>query len=233
MPYEAQLRKSICDNGRRIHAQGFVAGNDGNLSIRLDNGNVLCTPTMISKGFMQPYDLCIVNLDGRRLSGDRKCTSEILLHLEVYKHDPSAKAVVHTHPPHATAFAVAHEDIPTGILPEVEVFLGAVPRADYETPGSADFAQTVRPFIGKANTVLLSNHGTVSWGDSIERAFWLTEILDGYCRMLILARQLGNVERLPENKVRELLALRPKFGVPPDPRAENGNLYVNRDFGRP
>ena len=113
---------------------------------------------------MQPGDLCITDLGGKQLSGERKCTSELLLHLEVYRSDPEIQAVVHCHPPHATAFAVAREDVPTGILPEAEIFLGVVPRAEYETPGSEAFAETVRPFLGRTNTVVLSNHGVVSWG---------------------------------------------------------------------
>jgi L-fuculose-phosphate aldolase len=154
------------------------------------------------------------------------------MHLEVYKADPAVKAVVHCHPPHATAFGVARIDIPSCVLPEVEVFLGVVPRAEYETPGGKHFAETIRPFIGKANTVVLSNHGTVSWGPSVERAYWHTEILDAYCRMLILARQIGHVERLPAPKVEELLDLREYFGVGEDPRRqEGGPLCVNTAFG--
>lgn len=212
MTHETKIREEICEIGRRIYARQFAAGNDGNISYRLSDEVVLCTPTLICKGFMQPDDLCTVDLTGEQLSGKRKLTSEILLHLEIYKAGPAAKAVVHCHPPHATAFAVAREDIPSGILPEVEIFLGVVPRAKYETPGSPDFAHTIRPFIDRANTVVLSNHGVVSWGETVEQAYWRTEILDNYCRVLLLARQLGNVERLPEQKVRELLDLKEKLG---------------------
>ena len=169
MNEETSIRNEICEIGRRIYARQFAAGNDGNISCRLSDDVVLCTPTLICKGYMQPEDLCTVDLAGNQLSGQRQRTSEILLHLEVYRKDPAVQAVVHCHPPHATAFAVARVDIPSGILPEVEVFLGVVPRAEYETPGSPGFAQTVRPFIGHANTVLLSNHGVVSWAPSLER----------------------------------------------------------------
>ena len=169
MNEETSIRNEICEIGRRIYARQFAAGNDGNISCRLSDDVVLCTPTLICKGYMQPEDLCTVDLAGNQLSGQRQRTSEILLHLEVYRKDPAVQAVVHCHPPHATAFAVARVDIPSGILPEVEVFLGVVPRAEYETPGSPGFAQTVRTFIGHANTVLLSNHGVVSWAPSLER----------------------------------------------------------------
>lgn len=216
MPDERQLRAEICEIGRRLYARGLAAANDGNLSVRLDDGSVLCTPTLICKGIMQPEDLCTVDLDGRRVSGHRARTSEILLHLEIYRGDAAARAVVHSHPPHATAFAIAREPIPTGVLPEVEIFLGAVPTAPYATPGSAEFAATVRPFLGRANTVLLGNHGAVSWGATLERAYWQTEILDAYCRILILARSIGSVARLSPDEVAALHALRGRFGAASD-----------------
>ncbi len=208
MTKRARAEQEICNIGRRMYERQLVAGCDGNISCRLADDLVLCTPTQICKGRMTPGDLCTTDLSGRQHSGSRRCTSELLLHLEIYQRDPAAKAVVHCHPPHATAFGVARIDIPSGILPEVEVFLGAVPRAAYATPGGPALAETIRPWIGKANTVVLSNHGTVSWADSAERAYWQTEILDSYCRVLLLARQLGHVERLPADKRRELRALR-------------------------
>ncbi|UCG16325.1 MAG: class II aldolase/adducin family protein [Phycisphaerales bacterium] len=229
---EWNIKKEICEIGRRLYARGFAAGNDGNISCRLSDNVVLCTPTQICKGFMKPDDLCTVDLNARQTLGRRQPTSEILLHLEIYRADPAVRAAVHCHPPHATAFGVARVDIPSCILPEVEVFLGVVPRAEYETPGGKSFAETVRPFIGKANTVVLSNHGTVSWGPTVERAYWYTEILDAYCRMLILAEQIGHVERLPGPKVKELLKLKERFGAGIDPRlAGNAELCVNMEFG--
>lgn len=231
MTTQAQVRREICDIGRRLYARGFAAGNDGNISCRLADDLVLCTPTLICKGFMRPEDLCTVDFSGRQLSGKRKRTSEILLHLEIYRQDPRVRAVVHCHPPHATAFGVARVDVPGCILPEVEVFLGTIPRADYETPGGPAFAETIRPYIGKSNTVVLSNHGTVSWGATVEQAYWHTEILDAYCRILLLARQLGRVERLPAAKVHELLDLRERMGAAPDPRRlSEGPLCANPQF---
>ncbi len=233
MQNQKALREQICEIGRRLYARGFVAGNDGNISCRIAPDRVLCTPTLVCKGFMKPDELCVVDLDGKLVAGPRPRTSEILLHLEIYRCDPGAGAVVHAHPPHATAFAVTREEIPSGILPEVEVFLGLVPRSDYETPGGEDFARTIRPFVGNANTVLLSNHGTVSWAPELELAYWRTEILDSYCRVLMLARGVGDIERLPENKVRELLAIQAHYGVTTDPRhAGRRPIFVNRAFGR-
>lgn len=234
MTTEAQAREQICEIGQRIYRRGYAAGNDGNITYRLDEERVLCTPTLISKGFMKPTDLCIVDLQGRQLAGERKRTSEIMLHLEILKAEPAARSVVHCHPPYATAFGVAGEEIPTGILPEVEVFLGVVPRAAYATPGGTEFAETVRPFLGKANTVVLTNHGTVSWGSTVEWAFWNTEIVDSYCRILLLAKLIGKVQRLTPGQVEELLDLKERFGFAPDARrTHGGDLIVNPDFGNP
>ena len=232
MADESEIRREICDIGRRLYAKGFAAANDGNISYRLDEDSVLCTPTQICKGFMCEDDLCVVDYEGRQKRGTRKRTSEVLLHLEVYKADPNVMSVVHCHPPHATAFSVARVDIPTCILPEVTVFLGVVPRAEYETPGGQSFAETVLPFVGQANAVVLSNHGTVSWGNSVEQAYWKTEILDAYCRILLIAAQLGNIERLPLPKQMELLELRKRLGTGEDARITPGDeMYINPDFG--
>jgi L-fuculose-phosphate aldolase len=130
---------------------------------------------------------------------------------------PEVKSVVHCHPPHATAFAVAREAIPSCVLPEVEVFLGNVPIANYETPSTKAFAQTVLPFVNQANVIILANHGTVSYGESVERAYWWSEILDAYCRILILAKQIGRVAYFSNEKCQELIELKQKWGYS-DPR---------------
>jgi L-fuculose-phosphate aldolase len=207
-----ELQAEICDIGRRIYAKGFAAGNDGNITYRLNAHEVLCTPTLISKGFMQPSDLCIVDMQGNQLAGERKRSSEILLHLTIMRERADVNSVVHCHPPHATAFAVAREPIPQCVLPEVEVFLGDVPITRYETPGGQKFADTVKPFVTRANVVILANHGTVSCGETVERAYWWTEILDAYCRILMLARDLGGVTHLTRQETRELLDLKSTWG---------------------
>jgi len=232
---EFKLKEEICEIGRRVYAKGFAAANDGNISIRLNEKEVLCTPTMVSKGFIKPEDLCVVDYDGKQLRGQRKRSSEILLHLAVYKHNPKVNAVVHCHPPHATAFAVAGEPIPKCVLPEVEVFLGEVPIAQYETPGSQKFADTIIPFVDKCNTIILANHGTVTFGPDLEKAYWNSEIIDAYCRILILARQLGKVNYFTPGQTKELLGLKKKLGYD-DPRfkAEDcdlcGNNLIQRGY---
>src|SRR3569623_2077165 len=221
------------DIGQRIYNKGFAAGNDGNITYRIGENAVLCTPTMISKGFMKPEDICTVDMEGKQLAGRRKRTSEVLLHLTVLKARPDVKSVVHCHPPHATAFAIAREPIPQCVLPEIEVFLGETPITVYETPGGQEFADTIKPFVQKTNVAILANHGTVSWGDTVEKAYWWTEILDAYCRMLMMARDLGRVTYLSQQKSQELIDLKTKWGWT-DPRTapgmENCDICANDVF---
>lgn len=210
-------KHEICRIGQRLYQRGFAAGNDGNLSCRLSETEILCTPTMISKGFMTPEDLCTVDLDGNQLTGTRGITSEIRLHLAVYRARPDVRAVVHCHPPYATAFGMAREPIPAFALPEVEMQLGEVPVAKYATPGTQEFADTVLPYVHRAHIVVLANHGTISWGDTVERAFWKTELLDAYCRKLLIAKMIGNIGYITPPEAAELLAHKQAAGLP-DPR---------------
>ena len=218
---EWKLREQMCEIGRRIYAKGFAAANDGNISYRLAEDRVLCSPTRVSKGYLKPDDLCIVDLDGNQVSGKKKRSSEILLHLTIMKARADVRSVVHCHPPHATAFAVAREPIPKCILPEIEVFLGEIAISPYETPGSQSFADTVLPFVKDTDTILLANHGTVTYGTDLEDAYFKTEIIDAYCRILILAKQIGRVHYYTDEKAAELIRLKPKLGIP-DPRLERG-----------
>ena len=228
-----RIKQDICDIGRRIYDRGFAAANDGNITVRIGENEVLCTPTMHCKGFLKPEDIATVDMQGNQTSGRKKRSSEALLHLEIYRQRSELKSVVHCHPPHATAFAVAREPIPQCILPEVEVFLGDVPITKYETPGGQAFADTIIPFVKKTNVIILANHGTVSFGENVERAYWWTEILDAYCRILILSKSLGGVRYLSEDHERELLDLKQKWGFT-DPRLtpeyENCDICANSIF---
>lgn len=219
---EYKLKETICEIGRRVYNKGFAAANDGNISIRLNDKELLCTPTMVSKGYMKPEDICKVDYEGKQISGIRKRSSEILLHLSVYKNRSDVNGVVHCHPPHATAFAVAHEPIPKAILPEVEVFLGEVPTAIYVTPGGQKFADSITPYVKDCNTIILANHGTITFGPDLEKAYFNTEIIDAYCRILILSRQLGRVNYFTEKETSELLELKKKLGYD-DVRFKNEN----------
>ena len=220
-------KREICEIGDRLYKRGFAAANDGNITYRLSENEVLCTPNMCCKGFLKPEDICLIDFTGKQLAGIKKRSSEALLHLEIYRQRDDVKSVVHCHPPHACAFAIAREPIPQCILPEVEVFLGDVPITKYETPGGQAFADTIQPFVKKTNIILLANHGTVSYGTDVERAYWWTEILDAYCRMLLLSKQLGRVNFFDETKERELLELKAKWGWS-DPR--NTEEYKNCDI---
>jgi L-fuculose-phosphate aldolase len=230
---EWKLREQMCEIGRRIYAKGFAAANDGNITYRLSEDRVLCTPTRVSKGFMKPDDLCIVDLDGKQVAGSRKRSSEILLHLTILKARPDVRSCIHCHPPHATAFAVAHEPIPKCILPEFEVFLGEVAISPYETPGTQAFADTVLPYVRDTETILLANHGTITYGSDLEDAYFKTEIIDAYCRILILAKQLGTINYYSDEKAAELIRIKPGLGIP-DPRLalglENCDLCGNSLF---
>jgi len=216
---EWKTREEICQVGRLLYAKNFVAANDGNISVRVAQGRYLCSPTLVSKGFMKPQDIALVDDQGRQITGPKPRTSEILLHLEIYHALPEINAVVHAHPPHATAFAITGQQVPSAILPEVEIFIGQVPLAEYDTPGGKDFARTILPHLkNKANTILLANHGAVACDEDLERAYFHLETLDHYCRILLLARGLGPVRPLPPEKVDELLDLKTRLGIA-DPRA--------------
>lgn len=220
-----KIKQEICEIGDRLYKKGFAAANDGNISYRVGPNEVVCSPTQICKGFMKPDDLCVVDMEGKQLSGHRKRTSEILLHLAIMKERSEVKSVVHCHPPHATAFAVAREPIPQCVLPEVEVFLGDVPLTKYSTPGSQDFAETILPFVHKSNVIILANHGTVSFGETVEKAYWWTEILDAYCRILMLSRGLGKINYFTEPEAQQLLDLKQKWGFE-DPRIGMKNCEI-------
>ena len=231
MMNEWQARETICEVGRRLYNRGFAAANDGNITLRMGENRVLCTPTGVSKGFMKPDDLCVIDMEGNQLAGNLKRSSEALLHLLVYKERPNTGGIVHCHPPHATAFAVAREPIPKCVLPEVEVFLGEVPIAKYETPGTQKFADTILPYLNDCNTILLANHGTISFADTLMTAYFNTEIVDAYCRILLLARQLGPLNYMSEQNVGELMQMKEGLGIA-DPRLqmENCDLCGNSLF---
>ncbi len=209
------LKEEIVAVGRKLWQRGYVDGNGGNISARLTRDWVICTPTMLSKADLQPQDLTLTDLEGNQLVGDRSQTSEILLHLEIYKALPHARAVVHCHPPYATAYAVAGV-IPEGdLVPEQEVFIGPVAMAPYDSPGTIEFARTVLPMVKQHNTILLANHGIVSWADTVTHAEWYAEIIDNYCKILTIASQLKSpLPKIPQDKIQDLLAMKMRHGLP-------------------
>jgi len=220
--FEAEaLRAEIIHVGRKLWQRQYVDGNGGNVSVRLGSKYVLCTPTLMSKGDLVPADICLSDLNGNILAGDRLRTSELLLHLEIYKANANARAIVHCHPPYATAFAITGTTPPIGLIPEYEVFIGPVAVAPYETPGTQTFAETVLPFVQDHNTILLANHGIVCWSDTVTHAEYLIEIFDTYCKTYLIAQQIGKpLNTIPECKLQEILALKQRMGLP-DARLAN------------
>jgi L-fuculose-phosphate aldolase len=214
-PEAEAIKQEICAVGKKLWNRQYVDGNGGNISYRIGPNAVICTPTLVSKADLTPEDLCMVDLEGNQIAGKRPRTSEIFLHLEIYKAVPEAKAGVHCHPPHATAYAITGRVPPSRVIPEYEVFIGKVAVAPYETPGTPAFAQTVLPFVKQHNTVLLSNHGIICWADTVTHAEWYAEVVDTYCWTLMLAAQLGApLSYIPPDKTSDLLAIKKRLGLP-------------------
>lgn len=232
-PQMHELKEQICDVGRRLWSRAYVDGNGGNIAIRVGNDLALCTPTLVSKGFMKPEDLCLVDLDGNQIAGKKRRTSEILMHLQIMKKQPRAKATVHCHPPHATAFAVAGVEPPTCMIPEIEVFVGKVPLAPYRTPGTPEMGKLVSDLVEEHNTILMANHGVVSWSHlNVEDGYFKMEIVEAYCRTVWVASQLGpNMKTFSPSHLKDLLNIKQTLGIP-DSRhnLKECELCDNRDW---
>ena len=217
MPTVLDIRKEMCDIGHRVWLRGYCAGNEGNHSVRISEDRVLCTPTGVSKGFLTPDQITIVDMEGQQIDKKNKMrrTSEVLLHLQIYKARPNVRSVIHSHPPHATAFAMANIPIPEGIHPEAEVFLGKVPTAPYTTPSYKELGESVIAVMNQdTNTVMMGNHGAVCFDTSLTGAYYKLEILDAYCRILLLTLSLGRVNQLTPREMHDLLEVKAKFGMP-------------------
>jgi len=213
---EDALRQDLVRFGKMLHAQGFVAATDGNLSVRLDQERVLVTPTCISKGMMQPEDMVVVDFTGKKLSGDHNPTSEIMMHLTIYRMRPDVSAVVHAHPCTATGFASAGIALDEPLCSEVVITLGAVPLAPYATTGTMALSDSLRPYIPFHDAILMANHGVVTYGEDICRAYMRMEAVEHYARIVLAARQLGSARSLDSHELEKLVAVRSQYG-------KNGN----------
>jgi L-fuculose-phosphate aldolase len=214
-PEAEAVKLEICAVGKKLWNRQYVDGNGGNISYRIGPNEVICTPTLVSKYDLTPDDLCLVDLEGKQVAGKRPRTSEILLHLEIFKAVPEAKSCVHCHPPHATAYAITGRVPPSRIIPEFEVFVGKVAVSPYETPGTKAFAETVIPYVKHHNTVLLANHGIICWADTVTHAEWYAEVVDTYCWTLMLAAQLGvPISQISEKHTNDLLNIKKTIGLP-------------------
>lgn len=218
------LRREICEVGRRVYQRGYVAANDGNISVRMQDDRILCTPTGVSKGFITEDMLAICDLDGQQVAGTMRISSEIRMHLEIYKLRPDIYSVVHAHPPTATGFAVAGIELTQCVLPEVIVSLGGVPLADYGTPGGPDIVEPMKPLLKDYDAILMANHGAVTLGKDVMDAHFKMETVEHFAKIALVAHQLGQVKTLSDGHVNELIDLRERFGIVGRPSCERSEL---------
>lgn len=210
---EREQRDDIIRIGRLLFEKGWVASNDGNITIRLDGDRILATPTGTSKGMMQADDLIVLDRRGNRISGARERTTEINMHLTIYDLRPDIQAVVHAHPPVSTGFATAGKPLNLALLPEVVISFGCVPIAKYGLPGTSELTAPMRPLIPKHNALLMANHGVVAYGEDVFQAYFRMETVEHSARIQFVAEMLGGPNVLPRREVEKLLDSRGRYGV--------------------
>ena len=213
MSVEEAKRADIVEIGRRLHQRAYVASNDGNVSVRLDAERLLTTPKGVSKGFMSPDMLVITDTEGRKLAGERDPSSELPMHLAVYRRRPDVTAVVHAHPPVATGFAVAGIPLDRAVLAEVVTTLGSIPIAEYGTPSTQELADAVDRHIAVHDGLLLANHGAITVADGLLRAYYKMETIEHFARISVVARLLGRERLLSREEVDRLQKLRGSYGI--------------------
>jgi len=213
MTAESALRADIVEVGRRLYARAYTASNDGNISVRLGTDRLLMTPKSVCKGFMTPDMMCITDLEGRKLQGDRDPSSEMLMHLEVYRQRPDVQAVVHAHPPIATGFAVAGIPLNKAVLAEVLTTLGSIPIAEYATPSTSELPAAVRKYIKAHDGMLLANHGALTAGADVFAAYYKMETIEHFAKISLVARLLGGENLIAREEVDRLQGLRGTYGI--------------------
>jgi L-fuculose-phosphate aldolase len=213
MKAEEQARADIVEVGRRLWERGYVASNDGNISVRLDEGRLITTPKSVSKGFMTPDMMVITDLDGKKISGQRDPSSELKMHLEVYRNRPDARAVVHAHPPTATGFAVAGIPLDRAVLAEVITTLGSIPIAEYATPSTEELPAAVRKYVKAHDGLLLANHGALALAGDVMSAYYRMETIEHFAKISLVARSLGRENILSRDEVERLQGLRGMYGI--------------------
>lgn len=216
MANEYEIKKQICEIGKRIYDRGMVAANDGNISVKLNDNEFLCTPTGVSKGFMTPEYICKVDAEGNviQANGNFKPSSEIKMHMRVYKHRPDVGSVVHAHPSYATSFAIAGIPLTAPIMPEAVIALGCVPIAAYGTPSTDEIPDAVEKYLPHFDAVLLESHGALTFSTDVLAAYHKMESLEFYAELLYKARQLGGPKELSKEQVARLYEIRRQFGLP-------------------
>ena len=213
MKAEEQARADIVEVGRRLWERGYVASNDGNISVRLDDHRLITTPKNVSKGFMTPDMMVITDLDGRKVAGERDPSSELKMHLEVYRNRADIRAVVHAHPPTATGFAVAGIPLDRAVLAEVITTLGSIPIAEYATPSTEELPAAVRKYVKAHDGLLLANHGALAMGGDVMSAYYRMETIEHFAKISLVARTLGREHVLSREEVERLQGLRGMYGI--------------------
>jgi L-fuculose-phosphate aldolase len=209
---EDEHRREICVVGRWIYERGYAPSTDGNISVRLDSRHVLTSPTCLSKGMMTPDDLVVIDFEGNKISGHRNPSSEMGMHLLIYRRRPDVQAICHAHPPTATGYAAAGIPLNRAILAELVVALGGVPLARYATPGTPELSASIEPLVQNHDAILLANHGVVTYGPDLLTAFFRMETAEHAARVSLVTRLLGKQVLLSREQVDELLALRARSG---------------------
>lgn len=232
MMNEYEIKKEMCEIGRRVYNRGMVAANDGNFSVRISENEILCTPTGVSKGFMTPEYICKVDLEGNVIQANKgfRPSSEIKMHLRVYKERPDVKSVVHAHPMYATSFAIAGIPLTQPIMPEAVIALGCVPIAKYGTPSTEEIPDAVSEYVQHFDAVLLENHGALAYSDSLLNAYYKMESLEFYAQLLYQSKMLGGPQELSPEQVERLYELRREMGLKGKHPA---NLCANVKSGKP
>jgi len=230
MKSERQHREDICRFGKSLHERSYVAATDGNLSVRLDPDTILCTPTMMSKGMMEPEDLVVVNMAGRRVTGRRNVSSEIAMHLLIYKLRPDVHGVVHAHPPTATGYAAAGLPLNQALVSEIVISLGCIPLAQYATPGTAELTQALEPLVPNYDAILMANHGVVTYGSDLLQAYMKMETVEHFACITMVTHLLGRQQLLSDEDVRKLVVAREKYGIT-TPAAQAAGCPVTATVG--
>ncbi|MDI6739601.1 MAG: class II aldolase/adducin family protein [Candidatus Edwardsbacteria bacterium] len=213
MRAESEYRRDIIEVCKRIYQKGYVASNDGNVTIKISDDEILATPTGMSKGDLSPDQLIKVNMKGEIISGFLKPSSELKLHIRAYEKRPDVGSVVHAHPPISTGFAVAGIALEQMAMPEVIATLGCIPLAPYGTPSTDELASTIDKFVGRCNAILLSNHGVVAVGSDVYSAYYTLERVEHTAHIIWVARTLGGEKALSKENIDKLMGLRKSMGV--------------------
>ena len=230
---EQQFRDDIIRVGRLMFDKGWIAANDGNITIRLEENLVLATPTGISKGMMSPEDLILCDLDGNKIAGERERTSEMAMHLTIYQLRPDIRGIVHAHPPVATGFATAGRALNLGLLPEIVIRLGSVPLCDYGLPGTPALTEGMLPYIPKYEALLMANHGVVSYGVDVFDAYFKMESVEHFARIALVAELLGGPKVLPRADIQKLFDSRKRYCVDSNNGFDQGAPLAAEDMPEP